>query len=93
MVLRDRINKNDTGFDFQVGNAFWLMLYTAVRISQFQKKRKKTLKYKQLHTGFLSYLVQTSDVAETRDMLRNILGGTSVYSHHRCSIHEFGFLV
>lgn len=75
VVLRDRINKNDTGFDFQVGNAFWLMLYTA------------------LHTGFLSYLVQTSDVAETRDMLRNILGGTSVYSHHRCSIHEFGFLV
>ncbi|OXB33564.1 hypothetical protein J007_06761 [Cryptococcus neoformans] len=47
VVLRDRINKNDTGFDFHVGNAFWLMLYTA------------------LHTGFLSYLVQTNDVAET----------------------------
>ncbi|OWZ60815.1 hypothetical protein AYX15_06932 [Cryptococcus neoformans] len=47
VVLRDRINKNDTGFDFHVGNAFWLMLYTA------------------LHTGSLSYLVQTSDVAET----------------------------
>ncbi|OWZ74508.1 hypothetical protein C365_06838 [Cryptococcus neoformans Bt85] len=47
VVPRVRINKNDTGFDFQVGNAFWLMLYTA------------------LHTGSLSYLVQTSDVAET----------------------------
>lgn len=43
MVLRDRINKNDTGFDFHVGNAFWLMLYTAVRISQFQKREKKNI--------------------------------------------------
>lgn len=35
VVLRDRISNNDTGFDFHLGNAFWLMLYTVVRMASF----------------------------------------------------------
>lgn len=33
VVLRDRISNNDTGFDFHLGNAFWLMLYTVLHRS------------------------------------------------------------